>query len=78
MAHQVETCMGNRPCGSETLLARVATTWPDVKTREWGCLANCHRCYRVPFALLDEFELIEAPTQEALWAQVAAYLAAKA
>jgi len=69
--------MGNRSFGSETLLARVATTWPDVNTREWGCLGNCHRCYRAPFALLDEFELIEASTQEALWSQVAAYFATK-
>ncbi|MCY0876279.1 MAG: DUF1450 domain-containing protein [Firmicutes bacterium] len=72
---KLETCIGNRPFGSEELLSRASTTFEGLHITEWGCLGNCHRCYRVPFALLDEYTLLEAPTQEELWVLVQSYFA---
>lgn len=76
MVHKLETCIGNRAFGSQDLLSRAALAWheTEVHTMEWGCLGNCHRCYRTPFALLDEYTLLEAPTTDELWSLVQAYM----
>jgi len=67
LAHRIESCIGNRSFGTDDILDRAQAEFRDVQVREWGCLGNCHRCFRAPFVLIDDLHLIEAPDADTLW-----------
>ncbi|MHB1626977.1 MAG: DUF1450 domain-containing protein [Bacilli bacterium] len=74
MTRKLEICSANAGLGSAAALAVLVSRHPDVQTKEWGCLGNCHRCFRAPFLLVDECHPIEADSAEELTAKVAAHL----
>ncbi len=74
MTRKLEICTANAELGSGDALAVLSYQYPNVQTREWGCLGNCHRCFRVPFLLVDEYDPVEAASVEELVAKVAVHL----
>ncbi|MCI0183713.1 DUF1450 domain-containing protein [Sulfoacidibacillus ferrooxidans] len=70
MKRKVEYCTGNLDYHTDDMIKQLQTLDPEITVKEWGCLGNCHRCFRVPFCLIDEYDLIEADTIEHLYTLV--------
>ncbi|MCY0870293.1 MAG: DUF1450 domain-containing protein [Firmicutes bacterium] len=61
MAKKLEVCTGNARFGSHAVARSLCDELESYTFAEVGCLGYCHRCFRVPFAMVDERENIEAP-----------------
>ncbi|WP_181363148.1 DUF1450 domain-containing protein [Sulfoacidibacillus thermotolerans] len=66
MKHKLEICTGNLDFHTDRAIAELQNEHPALIVKQWGCLGNCHRCFHVPFCLLDDFELVESETIEQL------------
>ncbi len=74
MTRKLEICSANAELGSADALAELISRHPHVQTKEWGCLGNCHRCFRAPFLLVDEYYPIEADSVQELIAKVSIHI----
>ena len=70
MTHKLEYCTGNATLGSAALAQSLQAEFPRLQVKAWDCLGYCHRCFRVPFLLLDERHVLEAATIAELEAKV--------
>lgn len=75
---KVEVCVSNLDLGSQFVWDQIATHFPEVRLRRWGCLGYCHRCIHHPYVLLDDTLYLEETSPEALWETVKAVLEASA
>jgi uncharacterized protein YuzB (UPF0349 family) len=66
MAQKLEVCTGNARFGSHAVARSLCAELDAYTFAEVGCLGYCHRCFRVPFVMVDERENIEAPDAQAL------------
>ncbi|MCL6517498.1 DUF1450 domain-containing protein [Alicyclobacillus sp.] len=65
---KVEICVSNLPLGTQRVWELIAERYPEVQLRRWACLGLCDLCVRRPFVLVDDREVLQAPSPEALWA----------
>lgn len=67
---KIEYCLGNLENGSRQVFEALQQKHPDLKQQRWGCLGNCSECFKKPFVLIDEKEIIAADSGEELLQKV--------
>jgi uncharacterized protein YuzB (UPF0349 family) len=67
---KIEYCLGNLDNGSKLVFETIPQQHPELKQQRWGCLGNCSECYKKPFVLIDEKEIIAADSGEELLKKV--------
>lgn len=73
-AKKLEVCFSNLDLGSQDVRERVATEFPEIRLRRWGCLGWCHRCVHCPAVLMDDTEYLEADNADDLYQLVRNYI----
>lgn len=72
---KLEVCVSNLELGSQDVWALVATEFPEIRLKRWGCLGWCHRCIHCPAVLMNDTDYLEANTAEELHQLVLTYVA---
>ncbi|GAX88802.1 DUF1450 domain-containing protein [Effusibacillus lacus] len=68
---KLEYCLGNlQNNGTHLVYDKIKEEFPQLTQNRWACLGNCSECYKRPFVLIDEKEILSAETPEELLDQV--------
>lgn len=70
MPDKLEICIGNSPVGIMSILQIIREEFPSIQVKEWGCLGNCHNCFRKPFVLLNDTTLVQGEDADDLLDQL--------
>lgn len=71
---KLEYCLGNLDNGSKLVFETIRREFPDIPQQRWGCLGNCAECYKKPFVLIDDREIVAGETPDDLLQKVRALL----
>lgn len=67
---KLEYCLGNLDNGSKLLFETVRREFPEIQQQRWGCLGNCAECFKKPFVLIDDRQILTGENPDDLLQKV--------
>ncbi|WP_018130943.1 DUF1450 domain-containing protein [Effusibacillus pohliae] len=60
---KLEYCFSNlQNNGTGLVFDTIAREFPHIEQRRWACLGNCSECFKKPFVIADDREIVAAST----------------
>lgn len=67
---KLEYCLGNLDNGAKLVFETVRHEFPDIQQQRWGCLGNCAECFKKPFVLIDDRQILAGENPDDLLQKV--------
>lgn len=68
---KLEYCYSNlQNNGTNVVVDAIKQEFPEIAQNRWACLGNCSECFKRPFVLIDDREILAAATPEELLEQL--------
>lgn len=67
---KLEYCLGNLDNGAKLVFETVHREFPDIQQQRWGCLGNCAECFKKPFVLIDDRQILAGENPDDLLQKV--------